>query len=405
MDGEAVAEKVYIRGVDDLSTADVKGFADEHYPSVYYNKIEWIDDTSANIVYSSADAALEALEAFSVDTNAATIPPLTERIAKKLSTHPEIDLVVRQSKTTDVKKPRAHEASRYYLMNPDKDPRERRKQRVGKRYGREERGESRKRQQPDEEEQVKWTEDMYDDPPLSPKINGKRESHSSLSDSDERRRKRVRFNGRDGDLFADRMDNRGTSGRLRNRSASPGSRAGADRLSYRDDSTSARIRRRSLTPPARQQPVRELFPSKAPDLFADRLAQQGKPKELFPHRTSISNHRRTDAVDASDETSPQPFPKPEKPRDLFDRIESKGSTALGRLASDSMPARPRSSPTEMGFAVHGAASQGLSIKGAGNKNTTVKELFPNKFSNANDLFAEKLKGRGGPRKKAEDLFG
>jgi hypothetical protein len=47
--------------------------------------------------------------------------------------------------------------------------------------------------------------------------------------------------------------------------------------------------------------------------------------------------------------------------------------------------------------------QGLAIKGTG---TTVKELFPEKFSGnkGKELFAEKLEGRGRRRQKAEDLF-
>jgi len=49
------------------------------------------------------------------------------------------------------------------------------------------------------------------------------------------------------------------------------------------------------------------------------------------------------------------------------------------------------------------ADQGMSIKGTG---ATVKELFPDRFNpnSGKELFAEKLKGRGQKRQKAEDMF-
>ena len=40
------------------------------------------------------------------------------------------------------------------------------------------------------------------------------------------------------------------------------------------------------------------------------------------------------------------------------------------------------------------------------RRTPTKELFPNKMSNVGkELFAEKIKGRGGRRNRAEDMFG
>ena len=47
---------------------------------------------------------------------------------------------------------------------------------------------------------------------------------------------------------------------------------------------------------------------------------------------------------------------------------------------------------------------GIAIKGRAAK--SVKELFPGKFGEnaSKELFSDRLVGRGGPRRKAEDLF-
>ena len=47
---EPVLNKVHIRGLDDLTTEDIKSFSTEHFPS-YKPKVEWVDgeqsDTTA----------------------------------------------------------------------------------------------------------------------------------------------------------------------------------------------------------------------------------------------------------------------------------------------------------------------------------------------------------------------
>lgn len=87
-------------------------------------------------------------------------------------------------------------------------------------------------------------------------------------------------------------------------------------------------------------------------------------------------------------------------------ISSKNAVHILTHASASLADRI-SAPTASGFSIRGMASQrsndqGIAIKGTG---PTVKELFPEKFGNANkELFAEKLEGRGRRRQKAEDSF-
>ena len=62
---EPQPDRVHIRGLDDFHTSDIITFASDHFPAHDPAHIQWIDDTSANIVYSSAAVAQEALLAFS----------------------------------------------------------------------------------------------------------------------------------------------------------------------------------------------------------------------------------------------------------------------------------------------------------------------------------------------------
>ncbi|OCL07234.1 hypothetical protein AOQ84DRAFT_365130 [Glonium stellatum] len=456
----SVPEKVNIQGLDNLTTADVKYFASEYFPLDQFVRIEWINDTSANVTYETPDAAAAALDAFT-DTEAlgqSYIPPLQERNAKKLSTHPNAELKIRQATTKDVKAPRAHEASRFYLLNPDQDPRERKRLTRG-RGGRprDDRGDYRRRRFDDQEHRRRRDEDdnvafdvsMYDDDAGSSIPNGSRNgsrlgrrgSQSSITSSSESgRQKRVRFRARKDDLFA----NRKSDGRLRDRSASPDP-DGDGRMGFEEDENSIRrrIRQRSLTPPsirrerkssAQDNSARELFPAQRTpsallsppasneiELFPKKPSPAKRPKELFPHKTSISNHRRTDAFDAAAETADlfatgmaAPFkngPGEPRSRDLADRI-SKKSSSYGRLnAWPDSPAIDEQAVEPDEITVRGSAQAeqvpGFSIRGAAQTaESTAKELFPLK-AGANfgkELFAEKIKGRGGPRRKAEDMF-
>jgi hypothetical protein len=57
-------EKVHLRGLDNLTTKDIRAFASEYFAAYKPANIEWIDDTSANLVYDSSEIAQEALLAF-----------------------------------------------------------------------------------------------------------------------------------------------------------------------------------------------------------------------------------------------------------------------------------------------------------------------------------------------------
>ncbi|KAF2086095.1 hypothetical protein K490DRAFT_45214 [Saccharata proteae CBS 121410] len=385
---EPAAEKVHIRGLDNLTTGDIKAFAQEHFPSDQYQRVEWIDDTSANILYETSEAAFSALTALTDPeiTDPTSISTLELRQAKRSSSHPESVLYIRQAVVTDVKKPRAHEASRFYLMNPDKDPRERRKQQGPRRDG----GDEFNRRRFDDREHKRrqdqngsYDVSMYDDdtaePAPRPRQPRRRDSYSS-SDAGSRRRSNVRGRGRPvGDLLDSRSASK-SDGRLRNRSASP-LRDGDGRYGFSEDTDAA----------ARRVRRRKLFASK-------RTHPNKRSRELFPNRTSMSNHRRSDALDR-DETADlfaTTSPNSTKGRSLADRISGTGGATLLQ---------------EEGFSIRGSAqadvTNGFSIRGAGTGNTDVRELFPLKSGGSNsgkELFGEKIKGRGGPRRKAEDMY-
>lgn len=417
MEGDVCPEKVHIRGLDNLATTDLKLFIEENQGSSGFERIEWVDDTSANFIYESAEASLQALLTFSLtqDVDPASLPVTQLRPAKSLSTHPDSMLSVRQAFTTDVKKSRAHEASRFYLMNPDKDPREMKRQRRDRGDG----PQRRKRRQDDRD--MAFDESMYDDDSGATDLLGPRKSPLQFSDDGgDDRRKRVRFDGNRGrDLFS---KNSKSDGRLRNRSASPG-KEGDGRFGFAEETS--RSRRRSVTPPTRNRPSDllpqrrgiELFPDKAGsvrgvELFPNKTPPAKSNRDLFPNKTPLSNHRRTDAFDAKDETSPVAFhhKQKEKTRDLFERI-NRPQTSFGRLSDaaqvsshvDVAQADSTDDISVLGQA-KGAQAGGFSIRGAAQgTEKSAQELFPDKFSN--DLFAEKIQGRGGPRKRAQDLFG
>jgi hypothetical protein len=138
-----------------------------------------------------------------------------------------------------------------------------------------------------------------------------------------------------------------------------------------------------------ENPVKELFPT-----MVNASTSLPSSVELFPNkRQSFSNHRRSNAFDAS-----------ENDRAGFERV----SPLRERTLEQRVTARPSSASTSE-IRVRGAAGDvGFSIRGmAGSQPPSVKELFPSKVGGSNsgkELFGERIKGRGVPRRKAEDMF-
>lgn len=426
---------MHIRGVDELTTDDITRFATENFASEQPSKIEWIDDTSANIVYSSSEIGLQALAAFAQNTDENVSAPSSRlRVANTLSSHPDSVLQVRSAVKTDRKKPRAHEASRFYMMHPEHDPRERIRREFSERRGRGGRddsdGDYKRRRFDDREHRRRrdragkqdFTANMYDEAPESD-FSGSRRRGSS--DSDREGDLSMSDRGRRGrsELFPDHGS---SSRRLRDRSASP-SAEGLNEVGDSDkEHRNSRRRFRNRSPHVHYQDRnhamishsntrKELFPFKKPangddtssgDLFPDTNKSSASylKKELFPSKGS-PNHHRSNAFDAADEAA-----------DLFaDRM----AVPLVDGANE-VDDSPRNTKVELfpdagrkeGLNIRGAASQdqgmsirgtaGLSIKGS----ASVKELFPSKYSgkSGKDLFSDKLEGRGIRRRKAEDMF-
>ncbi|KAI6708982.1 hypothetical protein PZA11_002205 [Diplocarpon coronariae] len=392
---ELTPQKVHLRGLDNLTTQDIRDFASEYFESHRPVSIDWIDDTSANIVYKTLDIGKAALVAFAaVDiTDVSQIPTLQTIPAKRLPRHPEANLVVRLAVVGDRKQAGARERSRFYLFNPGHDPTERRKQiHRGLRTYRDREDGGYRSQRYDNHEQEKrereadFDASLYDDDEAA--IARRRNFRQGSYPGSETRGREIR-GGRHSrtagkELFPTREERGG--GRLRDRSASPirGKEGGKDVVE-------ARIAEKRQ----RNNDVASANRVKAQAIKA-RLVEASATKELFPQKLGAS-HRRSALIDAADEAAdlfadrmPVPFMDGNediRPRGglLASRINGKG---IGGVSS--------------GFRIRGSAlapsSQGFSIKGT----ARVKELFPD--NSGKELFSERLESRGHRRQKAEDLF-
>ncbi|KAJ5483948.1 hypothetical protein N7539_005744 [Penicillium diatomitis] len=395
LDEEAMYEKVHVRGVDEMTTDDIKQFASTHFADEVPSRVEWIDDTSANIVYSSPEIGLRALAALtqvSEEEDTSALPPLRLRSANNLATYPDSVLQVRSAVKSDKKQPRAHEKSRFYLMHPEHDPRERLRQEITDRRRDKETGDGDYRRRRFDDRELRRRKDraqddrfdvnMYDDQPEA--------SHQADSErcrpGDRRKRGNI-------ELFP---EDESASGRLRNRSASPG----RDTLDDADHIDTRRKFRERSPQTRRRNEGKELFSSAdvgSRELFPNKTSSSYLKKDLAPGKPS--NHRRSDAFDAADETPdllgrrisvPSTESQSDKKRRNVELFPGSGSGRVDR-------------EVDQGSALRNAGS-GISIKGRG---ASVRELFPNKYqeNTGKELFSGKLEGRGGRRQRAEDLFG
>ena len=106
-------------------------FAAEHFPTSAPSRVEWIDDTSANLVYENAVMATAALASFSLEITSEDVATAVQlRAARSLSTSPDARLEVRMATTQDRKQRGARERSRFYLFHPDEDPGEHQRRRT-----------------------------------------------------------------------------------------------------------------------------------------------------------------------------------------------------------------------------------------------------------------------------------
>ena len=440
-DSELAPHKVYIRGLEDLTTSDIQAFSFEHYPlDESPPRVEWIDDTSANIVFGGEEIAMVALRHFTLRSEKSELLPSSQlRAAKPLSNRPGSSLYVRIAALTDHKRPRAYEASRFYMMHPEHDPREQRR-RDGSFQGN---GDYRRKGYSNDEHRRRRLKDkedgfdasMYDDGRLSIR-------RGSISSSVDGHGIEQRGNGRlRGDSYRPARDERHGSRTSRNRSASPTGRNG--------HTPPPSYRYRDPHPFPQENKGKELFPSinsvrdtdhNAKDLFGSKMlaadvingpyftksafAREAAPggrvlpsnrmratemkRELFPDKVKPNKHSRSDAFDAADATA-----------DLFasgmsvpftDGSSSRKSPMHG-LRSSCSRSRVDGGDVEVGLSIRGASrkqNQGFLIRGGAGVNAigTIKELFPGKAAGnaGKELFIEKVEGRGGRRNRAEDMF-
>ncbi|TLS25936.1 hypothetical protein PpBr36_07372 [Pyricularia pennisetigena] len=384
-DNTVIPTKVHLRGLDTMSPEDIKSYFNQHAGGMRYDRVEWIDDTSANLLFSSESAAAEALVFLSAIeiTNPSALPPRELLSAKPYTAKPDVVLQVRFAVASDRKVAGAAARSRFYLLNPEYERPERNQRRGGHRGGNRYRdrddydrryyhrnggGRHDERYEYDDEDAAPFDVNLYDDDESS---LAKRKPRARRSRSRSRSRPRSGGSGSDGsrrpdnsgkELFPDLGKKKERRGGVRNRSASP---ARSDRdgdVSMDGERTrSSAVRNRD-----KAHQIKELFPNK--------LTSGGKVAQM-------------DQVDKVDSVSKR----------LSDRITTRPQPVTGGTTGSGDTLNIRGISRSQG----GDAGTGISIKGR----ATAKELFPEKLGNAGkELFADKLEGRGRPRRKAEDSF-
>jgi Nuclear cap-binding protein subunit 3 len=404
---EPSPHKVHFRGLDNLTTKDVRAFASEYFESYKPSHIEWIDDTSANMVYETPEIAQEALVAFAAVeiADVSLIPVLQTIPAKAFPAHPQTNLQVRLAVVGDRKQAGARDRSRFYLFNPEYDPAERRKRagyKVDRRYRDREDGGYRSQRYDDREQEKREREadfdaSLYDDDESAIAKRSARDirNHGSSSGSESRGRDsaRVRFGGGAGkELFPERVD--GGRGRLRDRSASP--------LRESDEDLEMR---ESRSTPSRQQDTAASANRLKAQMIKSRLKEVSSTKELFPQKTT--SHRRSGAFDAADETVADLFAN-KMPVPFVDGSGDSNPRDIPMVASRDMGRNSGNGSTA--FNIRGTAkalpTSVFSIKGAAASRPRVKELFPSTLGDnaGKELFSERLNGRAAQRQKASDLF-
>lgn len=390
----------------------MRSFAAEHFTQGDIERVEWIDDSSANLVYPSPEVAKEALLAFSASEiqDVTQLAALQTLPAKPLSSHPQVNLQIRFAIEGDKKQAGARERSRFYLFNPEYDRGERRSSnnRRGNKYRDRDDGGYRSRRYDDYEQRRRENGDenngfdasLYDDDEASLALRASRRNRrrdSSVSSGSDFRGRRRGYRGSAAkELFPDKVPRESRSkGRLRDRSASPvfdpdDARNKGDKFDEHVRDSAAVANRR-----------------KAQAIKSRIMEAISTPKELFPHHAGVSHHR-SDAFDAADQTADLFANKMSVP--LVDGASDRkphGASLESRITSGKLEDRitPKSEDTGA-FNIKGSATastvRDFAIKGGA---TSVKELFPSHNSNAGkELFSERLEGRGRRRQRAEDLF-
>lgn len=356
-----IPTKLHIRGVDNLHTDDIKAYVKAHFGVV--DRVEWIDDTSANLVFSSEPTARDALVALSsIEIADATALGAGESLpAKPLHDRSETTLHVRFAVQSDKKQAGAALRSRYYLLHPEYDPEERHRRRQDNRqkyrerdhHGRDSRRDLGRRRRDSYEDVEPFEASMYDDAPCP-------STARRYSDPEEGPGTQSREN-RGKELFAGRASGQIRS--RRDRSASPRRDSDGDaNMDGPPSSTRNRTTARSIK---------------------DRISSEKETKELFPSKSSSKRgggqldqlERAIGSARLQEEDIPKVVTLP-------DHV-SNGSLNIRGFANQ-----------------HPNATSEFTIKGAAN----ARELFPDKLGGAN-VGKELIDvNRTKRRQRAEDLF-
>jgi hypothetical protein len=379
------------------------------------DRIEWVDDSSANLVFNSESAAQEALKLLAAVEilDVTQLPPLEVLPAKLIPDKPEIALQVRFALESDRKVKGAAQRSRFYLLNPEWDPeteegRRKRESRDRRYRDRADRGGYRRNgrgryDDRNEDEPEPFDVSLYDDDAgaharrEAPRGRRRRDSQSPSDPADSDRYRPLNAGK---ELFPNKKprdalrSERGSSSRDRSRSPAWDERdammddLAKDREVQRNRDTARSLKERISSRPSNS--TRELFPHSTRELFPNKVSNESKAQMDQVPADVLAGMLRLSYDGSADFSSFSAF-----------RSES----YIQKIKMVTFKIADRVTEPSNGISIKGlAAQQGISIKGRANK----KELFPEKLGDnlnaGKELFAGKLEGRGRRRQKAEDLY-
>lgn len=391
--------KIHISGLDNLDAQGLEEYLGAYVQGRKWRHIEWIDDSSANVVWDRSVSVGEILALFSSIPNPA-IATTEARFAKAHPSRAEAQLFVRQALVGDKKIKGARDRSRFYLMHPEHDPETRR---------RDTRGDSHRstRREPVPKS---FTADMYDDEAESSGSEAKPVARPSRENDSRSSSQRQRGK----ELF----DRRDDANRLNGRRRSP-NRDGDGRFGFSDVQPArrtARARSRSRSPTMTTRPDRdmpsnagkELFPSGGSagrELFTDHSQvkkSSGSRKDLFPDYDVARKKSRLEDSTSGGILSRRTFDNDDEDEVIDSGISIKGNASTWE---EDISIKGRG-----GISIKGSAARDdISILDAARKNK-VKELFPDydrktRENSGKELFpAANGGGRAPRRRRAEDLL-
>ncbi|POS75766.1 hypothetical protein DHEL01_v205834 [Diaporthe helianthi] len=420
--------KIHIRGLEVLDETQLKQYVSANVGGKGADRIEWVDDSSANLVFNSESSAQDALKLLAaVDILDVTqLPPLEVLPAKPVPERPEVALQVRFAVESDRKVKGAAQRSRFYLFHPEWDPEteegKRRREGRDRRYrDREDRGGYRRNgrgryDDRSEEEPESFDVNLYDDDTgalarrVTPREHRRRDSRSPSDAADSERRRPLNAGK---ELFPIKAG----------KELFP-NKAGKELFPKHNPRDALRSERGASSRDRSRSPARDERDAMMDDLAKDREVQRNREKarslkqrisrptsgsrELFPTKASSGSKAQMDQV-PSDLLAGMLRLSYDGSADFPPCISAFRSQKISDIRQEfkmvTFKFADRVTAPSNGISIKGmAAQQGLSIKGTASK----KELFPGKLggnlNSGKELFADRLEGRGRRRQKAEDLY-